>query len=383
MSESHPAERRRIVVIGAGQAGLSAAHGLRRAGLIPHVDLEVLDANPGPGGAWSHRWDALTFDRAHGLHDLPGFPLGTPDPEEPAREVVKRYYGAYEDREQLEVLRPWRVTSVERTAEPAPDLPGPRPRFLVTAQHGAAKEHAASKGHAASKETRTFLADAVISATGTWDKPFIPTHAGHFAGRQLTTRGFVSPDEFTGQRVLVVGGGASAAQFIMLLRRNGVDTVWSTRTAPRFTEQPFGPAWGRGVEHRVSARVRAGLPPLSVVAETGLQTDLYREGIDAGWMESRGAIRRLLPHGVVFADGTTEEVDAILWATGFRASLDHLAPLRLRTPGGGIRMMPDDVSVASAPGLALVGYGPSASTLGATRAGRKASRAVLTLTESN
>jgi hypothetical protein len=83
---------------------------------------------------------------------------------------------------------------------------------------------------------------------------------------------------------------------------------------------------------------------------------------------------------VRFADGTEEHVDAILWATGFRASLDHLAPLHVRTPGGGILMMPDDVSVADAPGLALVGYGPSASTIGATRAGRKAARAVLELT---
>lgn len=43
------------LVIGAGQAGLSASYALARRG-IEHV---VLDANPGPGGAWQHRWDAL------------------------------------------------------------------------------------------------------------------------------------------------------------------------------------------------------------------------------------------------------------------------------------------------------------------------------------
>jgi hypothetical protein len=357
-----------VVVIGAGQAGLSAAHSLRRAGLIPQRNLEVVDANPGPGGAWSHRWDALTFDRAHGLHDLPGFPLGTPDPDEPAREVVKRYYGSYEEREDLRVSRPYKVTSVERADEVHPEVPGERPRFIVTARH------------AATGQIRRFTASAVISATGTWDKPFVPTYPGRFEGRQLTTRDFVSPDEFAGQRVLVVGGGASAAQFIMLLRHHGIETVWSTRTPPRFSETPFGVEWGIGVEKRVSARIRAGLPPLSVVAETGLQTELYQEGIDAGWLDSRGPLRRLLPHTVRFADGTEEHVDAILWATGFRASLDHLAPLHVRTPGGGILMMPDDVSVADAPGHAQGGYGPSASTLGATRAGRKAARAVLELT---
>ncbi|MDR2279456.1 MAG: NAD(P)-binding protein, partial [Gordonia sp. (in: high G+C Gram-positive bacteria)] len=67
---------RRVVVIGAGQAGLSAAHFLQRAGLVAGVDFEVLDANPTAGGAWSHRWDALTFDRVNGLHDLPESDLG-------------------------------------------------------------------------------------------------------------------------------------------------------------------------------------------------------------------------------------------------------------------------------------------------------------------
>jgi NAD(P)H-nitrite reductase large subunit len=74
--------------------------------------------------------------------------------------------------------------------------------------------------------------------------------------------------------------------------------------------------------------------------------------------------------GVRFDDGTEEPVDVILWATGFRAALDHLSPLRLREPGGGIRMA--GTAVVRDPRVHLVGYGPSASTLGATRAGRRA-----------
>src|SRR5687768_15550833 len=56
------------VIIGAGQAGLSAAYHLQRRGLVPEQDYIVLDANEGPGGAWRHRWPSLTFDAAHGLH---------------------------------------------------------------------------------------------------------------------------------------------------------------------------------------------------------------------------------------------------------------------------------------------------------------------------
>ncbi len=50
-----------------------------------------------------------------------------------------------------------------------------------------------------------------------------------------------------------------------------------------------------------------------------------------------------------------------------RAAIDHLAPLRLREPGGGIRM--EGTRAAADPRVHLVGYGPSASTIGANRAG--------------
>lgn len=56
----------------------------------------------------------------------------------------------------------------------------------------------------------------------------------------------------------------------------------------------------------------------------------------------------------------------ILWATGFRAAIDHLAPLRLREPGGGIRL--DGTRAVRDERIHLVGYGPSASTIGANRA---------------
>ena len=66
------------------------------------------------------------------------------------------------------------------------------------------------------------------------------------------------------------------------------------------------------------------------------------------------------------------EARTLLWCTGFRASLDHLAPLGLRAPGGGIVM--DGTQVVADPRIQLVGYGPSASTVGANRAGREAVR---------
>jgi hypothetical protein len=84
---------------------------------------------------------------------------------------------------------------------------------------------------------------------------------------------------------------------------------------------------------------------------------------------------RLTPEGVAWDDGRFVPADVVLWATGFRAALDHLAPLHLRGPGGGITM--DGTRVVAQPRLHLVGYGPSASTIGANRAGPSAVRALL------
>jgi cation diffusion facilitator CzcD-associated flavoprotein CzcO len=364
-----PVRRVRVVVIGAGQAGLSSAYHLRRRGLEPHRDFVVLDANPAPGGAWLHRWPALTFDAAHALHDLPGFPLGTPDPKEPASSVVNRYYGAFEREFDLPVVRPVSVVHVGSGSDEVPVGEGLHARDLHDGDRGPL--HVTTTGG-------TWVADVVINATGTWDRPYWPYYRGRdvFAGRQLHTQNYRSADEFPGQSVLVVGGGTSAVQFLLQLHAAGARPLWSTRRPPEFTRRPFDPEWGREVEAEVNARTSAGLPPASVVSVTGLSlTPQYQAGIDAGILVSRGPLAELRERSAVFADGSEEPVDAVLWATGFRAALDHLAPLHLREPGGGIRM--DGVHVLKEPRLLLVGYGASASTLGASRAGRAAATAAL------
>ncbi|MEX5271608.1 FAD-dependent oxidoreductase [Kocuria sabuli] len=344
----------KVVVIGAGQAGLSAAHHLLRRGLAPEEDVVVLDANPGPGGAWRHRWPSLTFGGAHGIHDLPGMALGVPDPAEPASSVVARYYGEYERRFGLPVHRPVAVRRVESASDDGP-------LEVVT-------------------DSGTWRTELVINGTGTWDRPYWPYYPGRegFRGRQLHTHDFRSAEEFGGRHVVVVGGGTSAVQFLLQLDAAGATTTWVTRRPPQFTQRPFDARWGRDVERRVDERTRAGLPAASVVSATGLPlTPEYRAGIEAGILVSAGPLEVLTPDGVRLADGREIRADAVLWATGFRPALDHLAPLGLREPGGGIRM--DGVRVLADPRVLLVGYGASASTLGATRAGRAAALEALRL----
>jgi hypothetical protein len=133
----------------------------------------------------------------------------------------------------------------------------------------------------------------------------------------------------------------------------------------------------------VEDRVRRGLPPRSVVSVTGLPFTAAVED-----MRARGVLKRLpmfseiLEDGVSWSDGTRLRAEVILWCTGFRSSLDHLAPLMLREPGGGITMTGKlATQVAKDPRIHLVGYGPSASTIGANRAGRAAARELMAFLE--
>src|SRR5687768_16780457 len=64
-----------IVVIGAGQAGLSSAYYLKKRGLAPVRGFTVVDRSPRPGGAWQFRWPTLTLSTVNRIHDLPGMRL--------------------------------------------------------------------------------------------------------------------------------------------------------------------------------------------------------------------------------------------------------------------------------------------------------------------
>lgn len=339
-----------VVVIGAGQAGLSSGYHLRRTGFEPDRDFVVLDHAPHPGGAWQFRWPSLTYGKVHGMHALPGMELVSTDAdaERPSAEVIGAYFTAYEERFGLRVHRPVDVSAVRE---------GEAGRLLVETSEG------------------NWRARAVINATGTWDRPFWPRYPGQetFRGRQLHTAYYQGPAEFAGLRVVVVGGGASGTQHLMEIAEVAADTTWVTRREPVYREGPFGEEQGRAAVALVEERVRRGLPPRSVVSVTGLPlTDAIRAAREDGVLDRQPMFDRITPDGVAWDDGRRVAADAILWATGFRPAVDHLAPLRLREPGGGIRA--EETRAVRDERVHLVGYGPSASTIGANRAGRTAVR---------
>jgi cation diffusion facilitator CzcD-associated flavoprotein CzcO len=339
-----------VVVIGAGQAGLSTAWALARQGFEPESGFVVLDGDDGPGGAWQHRWPSLTVGTTHRVHDLPGLAFEPDAGNLRAADVVPAYFAEYERRFDLPVHRPVRVTAVSRTDDD---------RFLVRTDDG------------------DWTARAVVNATGTWTRPFVPRYPGQelFRGRQLHPVDYREAAEFTGQHVVVVGGGASAVQLLEEISRVA-STTWVTRRPPVWREGPFDEDAGRKAVALVEEAVREGRRPGSVVGVTGLlvSTPYIRDALDRGVLERLPMFDRLTEDGVAWADGRNVAADAILWATGFRAALGHLSPLHLRGPGGGIRM--DGTHVAGEPRIHLVGYGPSASTIGANRAGQSAARSL-------
>lgn len=103
-----------VLVIGGGQAGLSVAYHLRRAGLAPRDGYVVLDADAVPGGSWSHVWASLRLFSPAEHSSLPGWPMPGWDGGFPPASHVRRYLGDYEQRYDLPVIRPVEVSAVRR-----------------------------------------------------------------------------------------------------------------------------------------------------------------------------------------------------------------------------------------------------------------------------
>lgn len=336
------------IVIGAGQGGLAASYFLTQRG----VDHVVLDANPVPGGAWQHRWDSLTMHDIHGVADLPGEPAPVRS-DRRANDAVPAYFAGYERRHDLPLIRPVEVTEVTSEGD------------LLVVRAG----------------DRVWRTRTLVNATGTWTRPNWPDYPGRedFRGEQFHAATYPGREHLRGKRILVVGAGASAVQFIGELAPVA-DVAWATRRPPRWRTGEFNPDAGLEVVTEVEKRVVAGLPPTSVVGVTGLMLREQEEEarLLGAFDDPLPMFERLEAHGARWADGTLEPFDVILWATGFRSAVDHLDPLDLPGPLGGIPLERVDRNVQGATTAArdhrvhLVGYGPSASTIGASRAARRA-----------
>ena len=342
-----------VVVIGGGQAGLSVSYYLQRLGLEAGEEFVVLDRGPLTGGAWQLRWEALRIGSAHRINDLPGMEaiglsFETADRTLPAKEVVREYYEKYEEHFGLGVIRPANVTKVENRGA----------NLVVT-----------YTGIDGLREVNT---DILINATGTWGSPFIPWYPGlkSFEGRHVHTTEYVDATEFAGQNVVVVGGGTSAIGFLLELENVAEKLTWVSRRPIEFLEDGE-----LNLEARASAvqkqdeAAKAGRALPSIVSGTGVpRTRRIQAGIDRGLLQARPMFASIEPTGVRWGNGAFQKADVIIWSTGFRPELRHLAPLKLREKEGGVVIAQG--AAWKDPRIFFAGYGPQASTIGANRAGR-------------
>ncbi|MFM0176457.1 ArsO family NAD(P)H-dependent flavin-containing monooxygenase [Paraburkholderia sediminicola] len=335
-----------VAIIGGGQSALAVAYFLRRAG----IGYVVLDDQPAGGGAWQHTWDSLRLFSPGQWSSLPGWLMPPTSEQYPSRNHVIRYLTEYEKRYEIPVLRPLGVTSILRRDS----------GLLISTDHG------------------EWLAKAVVSATGTWGRPYIPDYPGQgsFEGEQLHSAHYRNPDTFHGKDVLVVGGGNSGAQILAELSQV-CHTTWVTLEAPTFLPDEVD---GRVLFERATERWKARSEGRPDPAPTGGLGDVVmvppvREARERGVLHSVRPFSHFTVDGVVWKDGSHAHVDAVIWCTGFRPALEHLRPLHVLNDAGRVDVV--DGRAVLEPRLWLVGYGEwcgfaSATLIGVMRSARSA-----------
>ncbi|MFJ2685937.1 ArsO family NAD(P)H-dependent flavin-containing monooxygenase [Pseudomonas sp. NPDC087342] len=333
-----------VVVIGGGQSALTVAYFLRRTGL----SYVLLDAESAPGGAWRHGWDSLRLFSPSAWSSIAGWPMPAVSEGTPGRDDVVDYLTQYERRYDFPIIRSTRVTHVENI-----------------------------EGGLRVFSGNTFWdAKAVISATGTWSSPVIPTYPRKelFEGQQIHSAHYVGPSEFEGKTVLVVGGGNSGAQIYAEVSKVAHAT-WVTQQAPKYLPDEVD---GRVLFERATARLKAqqeGMEPQQPVGGLGdiVMVPPVKEARERGVLNTVRPFTHFTSTGVVWPSGAETKIDAVIWCTGFSPALDHLSNLGIVGDDGKVAVN-ENRSVAS-PNLWLVGYGDwtglaSATLIGVTRTAR-------------
>ncbi|MBN6054827.1 NAD(P)/FAD-dependent oxidoreductase [Nonomuraea sp. RK-328] len=292
-----------VLIVGAGQSGLAAAHAALAEGLRP----VLLEASNRAAGSWPRYYDSLALFSPARYSSLPGMGFDG-DPERyPRRDEVvaylERYAAALAERG-AELRTGARVSAVQAAG-------GGGGGFVVRLEGG-----------------EELLVPALIAASGSFDRPYRPALPGldTFPGPALHAADYRSPASLPGEHVIVVGAGNSAVQIAYELAAEHRVTL-ASRAPIRFVEQrPLGRDlhfWFRvsGFDRLPVARAEA--PPASPVLDDGR----YRRALREGRYVRRAMFTRLDGDQVEWPDGRRERVDAVLLATGYRPNLPYLAEL--------------------------------------------------------
>ncbi len=205
-------EHRSVVVVGAGQAGLSMSHELVQAG-IDHLVLDRATA----GHEWTdHRWDSFCLVTPNWQCDLPGFPYRGSDPDGfMVRDEIVRYLRDYVESFPVPLVEGVAVTGLRQRRDGV---------FTLATSAG------------------TMTADQVVLATGPYQVPLVPRMAERLPVRitSLHSAGYRMPERLPEGAVLVVGTGQSGCQIAEDLHIAGRRVHLSVGSAPRVARRYRG-----------------------------------------------------------------------------------------------------------------------------------------------
>ena len=324
----------RVAVVGAGACGLTAVKALTDA----RLSVQCFEKSDRVGGNWvfknkngqSSAYRSLHINTSRERMQFRDFPMPKSYPDYPKHDLIARYFQDYA--EAFELQRQIRFqTGVERAQ------PRAEGGFRLTLSSGAVEDF-----------------DALVVANGHhWDPAWPePAIAGEFSGLELHSHAYIDPDEphaLRGKRVLVVGMGNSAMDIASELGHPGVaEQVWlSARRGawvlPKYAfgkpiDQnsmlpPFLPASLRRWLAELWYRLAVGRPEDFGLpkpehhldqAHPTISSDILTR-LGSGDVRAKPALTKRDGQRVHFADGSTETVDAIIYATGYKVSFPFLS----------------------------------------------------------
>lgn len=316
-----------VGIIGAGPAGLALGAALRARG----IDFRIIDAGQGPGGIWdidrprTPMYESAHFISSKTLSAMPGFPMPDDYPDYPRHDQILDYLRAFA-----------RDHDLERSC-----------RFESEVVDARRSEEGGWRVTLASAEVLHF--PTLCLATGANWHPVIPEVPGDFTGESLHSFDYRSSDLFRGRRVLIVGGGNSGCDIACDAARTAERAFISLRRGYHFVPKYIfgrpadvfaasGPRLPPSIERRIFSflirRVlvgdltRFGLPrpDHDVLESHPIMNSRLLHHLGHGDLEARPDVTGLDGRTVRFADGREEEVDVIVWATGYRRIHPFLNP---------------------------------------------------------
>jgi putative flavoprotein involved in K+ transport len=278
-----------VVVIGGGQAGLAMGYFLKQQGR-KFVTLEAADSI---AAAWRERWESLTLFTPRRYSSLPGLPFPG-DPEGyPNRDEVIAYLEQYAAAFELPI-----------------ELNSPVRRLTSEGGHFVLEV-----------DGRTITADQVVVATGPFQTPYVPEMANRVVPEvfQAHSTGYRKPSDVPEGTVLVVGGGNTGFQIAKeLSATHQVYLSVGSRQTP-LPQRLLGRDlfWWLTKSRLFNATVESRVGQRMSVRETLIGSS-PRELRRRYGVELKPRVVDASGRTVKFADGSELEVDAVIWATGYR-----------------------------------------------------------------